>query len=106
MNDAKQPGSGGVAGEAPRLEDRLVELDAELGQLRQAVADLSAQNMDLNSQLDRLISSCERLVAGGGSDGEPIRRAGGLQRTASLMERAARKAVRGTVGVARRLTGS
>jgi len=82
-----------------------VELDAELGQLRQAVADLSAQNLDLNNQLDRLVSSCERLVAGG-EGGEEIRRAGGLQRTASFVGRAARKVVRETVGVARRVAGS
>lgn len=124
MNDAKQPpraarGGSGVEDRISEVErwiaraeggraepgDRMVELEAELGQMRQAVTDLSAQNLDLHNQLDRLVSSSERLLAGGADEGAAFRRSGGLQRTASLMERAARKAVRGTVGVARRLAG-
>lgn len=96
-----------------RLEDGLTvpgkrrnELEAEVGVLREAVADLSASNLDLHNQLIKLVSSCERILAGSGEKARNAGREGALWRSASLVRRAARRTVRGTIGAARRLAGS
>lgn len=122
MNDTMKPPAGahGRAGADNRLteierrvarveergggpDDRLVELSAELAQLRQAVADLATDNRELHALLDRLVSSCDRLVGGSMAGAAGIRPSGGLRESASMAKRAAHRAVRGTVGVARRL---
>ncbi len=85
--------------------DRLTEVEAELGVLRQAVEDLAAGNLDLNNQLIKLVSSCERILAGAGVDDLEVQRRGGLRRSASAVGRATRRMVRGTIGAARRMAG-
>ena len=86
-------------------EDRLTEVEAELGVLRQAVEDLAAGNLDLHNQLSKLVSSCERILAGSGVDDLEVQRRGGLRRSASVVGRATRRVVRGTIGAARRMAG-
>ena len=123
MNDARKPSSSAPG--RTDLEHRLSELErrldlsdqgsaptkqidelaAELRQLRQAVTDLAAENLDLHNQLDYVVSSCDRLIGGSMGEGDSVRRLSRSGKSASLMERAARKAVRGTVGMARRLRG-
>ena len=82
--------------------DRLAEVEAELGVLREAVDDLSAGILDLENQLIKLVSSCERLLAGAGDSSLQPRRGGVLRRSASVMKRALGR----TIGAARRLAGS
>ncbi|MEX1310816.1 MAG: glycosyltransferase [Candidatus Sulfomarinibacteraceae bacterium] len=82
--------------------DRLAEVEAELGVLREAVADLSAGILDLENQLIKLVSSCERLLAGAGDASPQPRRGGVLRRSASVMKRAVGR----TIGAVRRLAGS
>ncbi len=86
--------------------DRLTEVEAELGVLRQAVEDLAAENLDLSNQLIKLVSSCERILAGAGVADLGVRRRGGLRESASAVGRATRGVVRSTVGVARRMLGA
>jgi len=86
--------------------NRSSELEAELGVLREAVADLAASNLDLHNQLAKLVSSCERILAGAGDGAAVSGRRSGLSRSASFVGRAARRVVRGTISAARRLTGS
>ena len=125
MNDAKNPppGKGPARSDLDvrlseierrlgRLEDlrttpgdRLTEVEAELGVLQQAVEDLAAGNLDLHNQLSKLVSSCERILAGSGVVDLEAQRRGGLRRSASVVGRATRRVVRGTVGVARRMVG-
>lgn len=92
------------------IEARLAGLpagDAELELLREAVKDLSADTADLRNQLDKIVSSCERLLAGGagGVDLSAVRR-NGLRESATALKRVTGRAVRGTLGAARRLMGS
>ena len=124
MNDAKNPPSGNgparsdldvrlseIERRLGRLEDlrttpgdRLTEVEAELGVLRQAVEDLAAGNLDLHNQLIKLVSSCERILAGGAAGLEAQTR-GGLWRSAPAAGRATRRAVRGAIGAVRRMVG-
>ncbi len=85
--------------------DRLAALAAELGVLREAVADLAAGNLDLHNQMIKLVSSCERLLAGAGDEALVAARRGALRRSGSFVRRVARRTVQGAVGAARRLTG-
>jgi glycosyltransferase involved in cell wall biosynthesis len=82
------------------------ELEAEVRQLRQAVADLAADNRDLHNRLDRVISICERFVGGAFDGAGRAKATNGLRAAAGLFMRVARKAARGTVGTARRLGGA
>lgn len=95
-----------------RLEALEKELDssgrtgAELQMLRDAVADLAADTLDLRNQMEKIVSSCERVLAGGGGgfDASAVRR-NSLKRSASTLRRVTGRAVRGTIGAARRFVG-
>ena len=126
MNDAKHPPSGNESARSDldvrlseierrlgRLKDlrttpgdRLTEVEAEVGVLRQTVEDLAAGNLDLHNQLIKLVSSCERILAGSGVADLEAQRHGGLRRSANAVGRATRRVARGTVGVARRMVGA
>jgi len=96
----------GVARLRTAPDDRIDELESQLAQLRQATTDLAADNRDLHNLLDRLVSTCERLLAGGGGASAVVRRGGGLRRAGSLIGHTARKALGGAVWMARRFVGS
>ena len=85
--------------------DRLTELEAELGVMRQAVEDLSAGSLDLHNQLIILVSRCERVLGGAGEASLESHRRDSLRRSASAVGRVTRRAVRGTISAARRLVG-
>jgi glycosyltransferase involved in cell wall biosynthesis len=97
------------------IEGRLDELEREIRSvgrdqveiqaLREAVDDLAADMLDLHNQLSKIVTSCERLLAGAGGDATLDRR-GRFRSSASTLRRATGRAVRGTIGAARRLLGT
>lgn len=90
----------GLEGRGPWPRDREA-LEAEVAALRGAVADLGADVLDLHNQLDRLVSSCERLLAGAAGGGELVRRPSGG--AAGSLRRTGRKALKRVVESLRRL---
>ncbi len=76
----------------------------ELDALREAVDDLAADVLDLHNQMEKLVSACERILAGG-RGALATRDAGSrrLRSSTSALRRVTRRAVTGTIGVARRI---
>jgi glycosyltransferase involved in cell wall biosynthesis len=89
-----------LEGRGSRPRDREA-LETEVATLREAVADLGADVLDLHNQLDRLVSSCERLLAGAAGGGELGRRSSGG--AAGSLRRAGRRTLKKVVESLRRL---
>ena len=89
----------------PTPPSTVVELEAEIRQLRQAVADLAADNRDLHNRLDRVVATCERFVAGAFDGAERAGPSDGFRRASGLLARAARKTARTTLAAVRELVG-
>jgi glycosyltransferase involved in cell wall biosynthesis len=81
------------------------ETEAELKVLREAVDDLAADTLDLHNQVAALLSSCERIVAGGGGS-VVFDRGPGNRRVFQILRRVGSRAARGAMGAARRVLGS
>lgn len=96
---------GGDGRQDERENTRLASIEAELARLRKTVDDLAADTLDLNNQLDRLVSICERLVGGALADAAD-RRVSGLKHAVSVAGLTARRVAGRVVGAARSLTGN
>ncbi len=89
-------------------DESSISVDAELGVMREAVDDLASDVFDLHDQMTTLVSAYERILAGAAGGGLDItlERGIGARGSAFVVRRAARRAVRATLGVARRAFGS
>jgi glycosyltransferase involved in cell wall biosynthesis len=83
--------------------DRLIELECEVAQLKEAAAELEAQNRDLHDQLTEVVSISEEIVAKAGSNVIGLRPWARVRRTATRIARACYEVARRIVGAARRL---
>jgi len=97
-----------VERESLTSDESSVSVEAELGVMREALDDLASDVFDLHNQMATLVSSCERMLAGAAGGGLDITldRGLGARGSAFVVRRAARRAVRATIGVARRAFGS
>ena len=88
--------------------DRSIAVEAELRVMREALDDLASDVVDLHNQQATLVSTCERILAGAAGGGFDITldRGIGVRGSKFVIRRAARRAVRATLGVARRVFGS
>ncbi len=88
--------------------DRATAVEAELRVMREALDDLASDVVDLHNQQATLVSACERILAGAAGGGLDITldRGIGVRGSTFVIRRAARRAVRGALGVARKVFGS
>jgi glycosyltransferase involved in cell wall biosynthesis len=93
--------------ERPPSDESTVAIEAELRVLQEAVDDLASDVLDLHNQLATLVSACERILAGAAGGGLDITLDRGIpsRGSAFVVRRAARRAVRATLGAARRMLG-
>lgn len=85
--------------------DREIELESELAQLREAVDDLAAQNLDLHNQLNKVVSVCERILGGSDPVELGLQPKGGFRFAATRIGNTAKRVVQRTVVAARQMAG-